>query len=964
MAPLRIWCARARRWTISGAAKPCSTPELAMNQPAAPSTVVLIDASGWLFRAYHALPPLNNSRGEPTGAIFGMGNMIRRLCKDYQPQRIAVVFDAPGRTFRDDIFPEYKAHRDATPEDLSAQYPGLVELIEALGLPLLAVPGVEADDVIGTLATQAAAAGADVLIVTSDKDMAQLVTPRVHLLDTMKNRRLDPAGVVERWGVPPERIVEYLALVGDTSDNIPGVPLVGPKTAAKWLNEYGTLDALIARAGEIKGKAGENLRASLGQIPMAKDLATIRCALELPMSLDALVPSAPDRERLLGLYRRFEFNRLAEELSSSLSEAVAPAATTPDVQTATENAATKVPAAVAPGDSPRTQATLVLDDAALDALVARLEAAELISADTETDSVDAMQARLVGLSFAVEAGHGWYVPVAHDYLGAPEQLKWEAVRAKLKPVLEDAGKAKLGQHAKYDINVLANHGVLLQGLAYDTMLESYVLDAAGQRHDMDSLAEKHLGHRTIHFADVAGKGKGQLTFNQVALDKAAEYSAEDADITLRLHQVLYPRVCEIDALKRVFDTLEMPLVPVLAQMERNGVGVDAKLLVRISGELAARMDELQAQVWQQAGAEFNLGSPKQLQAILYDQLQLPVLGRTPKGDPSTAEDVLEDLAAQHPLPKLLLEWRGLSKLRSTYADNLPKQVNPRTGRIHTSYHQAVAATGRLSSSDPNLQNIPVRTAEGRRIRQAFIAAPGNALLSIDYSQIELRLMAHFSGDERLQDAFRRGLDIHQATAAEVWGLDPDKVSSEQRRAAKAVNFGLIYGISAFGLARNIGISRGEAQDTIDRFFARYPGVKRFMDGTREQARSQGYVETLFGRRLYLPNILSRNGAQRQYAERTAINAPLQGTAADLIKLAMIEVAAWLEARAPKVKMIMQVHDELVFEAAEAELRELAPAIAARMCKVKQLAVPLVADWGLGANWDAAHTASGHVSSEG
>ncbi len=944
-----------------------------MNAVSTPSTVVLIDASGWLFRAYHALPPLNNSRGEPTGAIFGMGNMIRRLCKDYDPQRIAVIFDAPGKTFREDIYAEYKAHRDATPEDLSAQYPGLVELVEALGLPLLAVPGVEADDVIGTLATQAQAEGADVLIVTSDKDMAQLVTPRVHLLDTMKNRRLDPAGVVEKWGVPPERIIEYLALVGDTSDNIPGVPLVGPKTAAKWLNEYGTLDALIARADEVKGKAGENLRASLGQIPMAKDLATIRCDVALPMTLDALVPSPPDRERLLGLYRRFEFNRLADELANAMGEGASTAVAKLEGQAATQGVAgvagtatttaPTAPTADAPiADSPRTQPTLVLDAAALDDLLRRLESAELISADTETDSVDAMQARLVGLSFAVESGHGWYVPVAHDYLGAPEQLKWEVVRAKLKAVLEDPAKAKVGQHAKYDINVLANHGVMLQGLAYDTMLESYVLDAAGQRHDMDTLAEKYLGHRTIHFADVAGKGKGQLTFNQVALDKAAEYSAEDADITLRLHQALYPRVCEIDALKQVFDTLEMPLVPVLAQMERNGVGIDGKLLVRISGELAGRMEELQAQVWQQAGGEFNLGSPKQLQAILYDKLQLPVLGRTPKGDPSTAEDVLEELAAQHPLPKLLLEWRGLSKLRSTYADNLPKQINPRTGRIHTSYHQAVAATGRLSSSDPNLQNIPVRTAEGRRIRQAFIAEPGNALLSIDYSQIELRLMAHFSGDERLQDAFRRGLDIHQATAAEVWGLPPDQVSSDQRRSAKAVNFGLIYGISAFGLARQLGIPRGEAQDTIDRFFARYPGVKRFMDGTREQARQQGYVETLFGRRLYLPYIHSRNGAQRQYAERTAINAPLQGTAADLIKLAMIEVAGWLTQRAPAVRMIMQVHDELVFEGAEAELRELAPAIAGRMCKVKALAVPLVADWGMGANWDAAHQASGHVSS--
>lgn len=937
-----------------------------MNE-SAPSTVILIDASGWLFRAYHALPPLNTTRGEPTGAIFGMSNMIRRLCKEYQPQRIAVIFDAPGRTFRDDIFAEYKANRDATPADLLAQYSGLVELIEALGLPLLAVAGVEADDVIGTLAKQAQAEGADVLIVTSDKDMAQLVTPRVHLLDTMKNRRLDPAGVVEKWGVPPERIIEYLALVGDTSDNIPGVPLVGPKTAAKWLNEYGDLEQLIARSDEIRGKAGENLRASLGQIPMTKNLATIRCDIELPMSLDALVPSVPDRPRLLELYRRFEFHRLADELGA-VETSLATVTSLEKLEGAVANeisgaGANKTTPSIAAGDSLLTQATLVLDNAALDELITKLEAAELISADTETDSIDSMRARLVGLSFAVESGHGWYVPVAHDYLGVPPQLALDHVLARLKPVLENALKPKVGQHAKYDINVLANHGVMLQGLGFDTMLESYVLDAAGQRHDMDTLAEKHLNHRTIHFADVAGKGKSQLTFNQVALDKAAEYSAEDADITLRLHQTLYPRVCEIDALKNVFETLEMPLVPVLAQMERNGVCVDGKLLARISGELAVRMDELQKEVWRQAGTEFNLGSPKQLQAILYEQLKLPVLGRTPKGDPSTAEDVLEDLAAQHPLPKLLLEWRGLSKLRSTYADNLPKQINPKTGRIHTSYHQAVAATGRLSSSDPNLQNIPVRTAEGRRIRQAFIAAPGNALLSIDYSQIELRLMAHFSGDERLQDAFRRGLDIHQATAAEVWGLSPDKVSSEQRRAAKAVNFGLIYGISAYGLARNINISRGEAQDTIDRFFARYPGVKRFMDGTREQARQRGYVETLFGRRLYLPNILARNGAQRQYAERTAINAPLQGTAADLIKLAMIQLAGWLAQNAPGVQMIMQVHDELVFEGAEAELNRSAPQIAASMCKVKSLAVPLVADWGIGANWDAAHQATGHVSSD-
>lgn len=924
-----------------------------------PHPLVLIDASGWLFRAYHALPPLSNARGEPTGAIFGMVNMLKRLQKDYAPEHIAVVFDAPGKTFREEIYAEYKANRDATPADLLHQWPIIVDMVGAMGLPVLSISGVEADDVIGTLAKLGEAAGHEVLIVTSDKDMAQLVNERVKLVDTMKNRVMDPAGVVEKFGVPPARIVDYLALIGDTSDNIPGVSGVGPKTAAKWLNEYGSLEQIIARADEIKGKVGENLRAALPQIPMSHDLATIRCDVALPMSLEALVPGTPDTERLAAIYRDSGFHRALEELGAP------PAPSVPRARMASEPATLAAsPAAVTEALPPsaKTVATAVVDEDGLATLLAALEAADVICLDTETDALDAMQSGLVGLAFAVKAGEGWYVPLAHNYLGAPPQLDLKATLARLRPVLEDAAKPKLGQHIKYDLNVLARHGVHVRGVAFDTMLESYVLDAAGNRHDMDTLAEKYLGHKTISFTDVAGKGKAQLTFNQVALDEATAYSAEDADITLRLHEALYPKVSALPALKQVFETIEMPLVPVLAAMEFAGVRVDTALLTRISSELAVKMDELQSECWREGGGEFNLGSPKQLQTILYERLQLPVLGKTPKGDPSTAENVLEELAAQHALPRLILEWRGMSKLKSTYADNLPKQINPKTGRIHTSYHQAVAQTGRLSSSDPNLQNIPVRTAEGRRIRQAFIADEGHALLSIDYSQIELRLMAHFSGDERLQDAFRRGLDIHQATAAEVFGLALEDVGSEQRRAAKAINFGLIYGMSAFGLAKQLAIPRGDAADYIERFFTRYPGVKQFMDATREQAKGRGYVETLFGRRLYLPDINSRNAGQRQYAERTAINAPLQGTAADLIKLAMIDLAAWLPEHAPDLRMILQVHDELVFEGPTARLHALGPVIAGRMCRAAALAVPLVADWGVGANWDAAHVATGHASS--
>ncbi|MGQ0528287.1 MAG: DNA polymerase I [Panacagrimonas sp.] len=929
--------------------------------------LILIDGSNWLFRAFHALPPLTSPDGTPTGAVFGMRNMLTRLIKDYAPQSLAVVFDPPGKTFREDIYPEYKANRGATPEDLKTQFPLVIELCEAMGLKVLQIPGVEADDVIGTLATQAAAKGQDVLIVTGDKDMAQLVTANVHLLDTMKNRRMDPAGVQEKFGVPPLRIVDYLALMGDASDNIPGVPGVGEKTAAKLIAEHGSLDAVIAAAPSIKGKLGENLRACVDVVlPRAKDLATIRTALELSFTPEDLTPRGADEALLEAFHARLGMGRRSADTGISNPS---PAGRGAGVRGSQSGNIAPLPGALAqvspegtgPG-SERTQVVLVLDEVALENMARKLEAATLICVDTETDALDSNQAGLVGFSFAIEEGHGWYVPVAHNYLGAPEQLSLETVRTRLKAVLEDPAKPKVGQHLKYDLNVLARHGIAVRGVAYDTMLESYVLDAAGNRHDMDTLAEKYLGHKTIAFADVAGKGKNQLTFNQVALDKAAEYSAEDADITLRLHQALYPRLVEIPELKRVFETIEMPLVPVLTQVERTGVRVDVPLLNRISVELAGRMDEIQAEAFRVANGEFNLGSPKQLQEILFKQLGLRVVSKTPKGDPSTAEDVLEVLAAEHPLPRLILDWRGMQKLRSTYTEQLPTAVNPRTGRIHTSYHQAVAATGRLSSQDPNLQNIPVRTAEGRRIRQAFIAEDGCALLSIDYSQIELRLMAHFSADERLVDAFARGLDIHQATAAEVFGLPLDEVGSEQRRAAKAVNFGLIYGISAFGLARNLGIGRGEAQDTIDRFFGRYPGVKRYMDGTRAAAHERGYVETLFGRRLYLPNIGSKNQGLRQYAERTAINAPLQGTAADLIKLAMIDVQRWLDENAPDIRMIMQVHDELVFEGPHARIAQLAPELATRMCRIHPLSVPLVADYGVGENWDAAHTAIGHASS--
>ncbi|MEQ8270594.1 DNA polymerase I [Algiphilus sp.] len=896
--------------------------------------LILIDGSSWLYRAFHALPPLTAPDGSPTGAIYGMANMLRKLFADYDCERIAVIFDPRGGTFRNEMYADYKANRPPVPEDLESQFAPMRELIQALGVPLMQIDGFEADDVIATLARQAEADGAEVLIVSGDKDLAQLVTDRVKLLDTMKGVTFDPAAVRDKYGVPPEQIVDWLALMGDTSDNIPGVQGVGPKTAAKWLDQYSDLDRLLAECDTVKGKAGENLRAAAEQLPLSRKLATVRDDVSLEQRWDRLTRREPDTETLAGLYEQLGFRRWLEALRD-----------TPDEDDDGQTTADTPKAAI--------RVTTVLDQDALETLRKALEGAELICVDTETDSLDAVRARLVGLSFAVEAGQAWYVPLAHRGLDAPEQLPWDRVRDVLAPLLEDAERPKVGQNLKYDINVLAGAGVTLRGVVHDTMLQSYVLDATA-RHDMDTLAETHLGHRTIAYSDITGKGKKQIGFDEVAVDKAAEYAGEDADVTLRLHQSLYPRVRDDDKLASVYRDIEMPLVPILAAMEATGVYVDAEVLGGISRELGERMEALQAQCWELAGEQFNLGSAQQLQHILFDKLGLPVSAKTPKGAPSTNEEALDALADQHALPARILEWRGMSKLRSTYADALPKKINPATGRIHTHYHQAATATGRLSSSEPNLQNIPIRTEAGRRIRDAFVAPGDRCLMAIDYSQIELRLMAHFSEDERLIAAFRDDQDIHRATASEVFELSLDKVTSEQRRAAKAINFGLIYGISAYGLARNLGIGRDEAADTIDRFFARYPGVRAYMDGQRERARSQGYVETLFGRRLYLPNIRARNANMRQYAERTAINAPLQGTAADLIKLAMIDVFHWAQSHAPEVHMIMQVHDELVFEGPEQALRDMAAQVTERMCNVTELRVPLVAEPGFGRNWNQAH----------
>ncbi len=893
--------------------------------------LVLVDGSSYLYRAFHAMPSLTNSRGEPTGAVYGVVNMLRRLLADYAPRYIAVVFDAKGRTFRDDIYAEYKANRPPMPDELSAQIVSLHEIVRALGLPLLQIQGVEADDVIGTLAQQAAADGLDTLISTGDKDMAQLVNAQVHLVDTMKDVVYDREAVIAKFGVPPERIIDYLTLVGDTSDNIPGVPGIGPKTAAKLLQEHGSLDNLVAHAADIVGKVGENLRAALSHLPMSRRLATIHCDVTLPQKPLDLQPAAPDETKLRELYSRLEFKGWLADLGG-----------------------TNRPVSVAESAAVSAGYETILDETTLDAWIARLRAAGQFAFDTETTSLDAMVAEIVGVSFAERSGMAAYVPLAHAYPGAPAQLDRDVVLKKLKPLLEDPTLLKIGQNLKYDMNVLMNYGIELAGIRYDTMLESYVLDSTASRHDMDSLALKYLGYKTLKYEDVTGKGKNQINFSEVPIEQASAYAAEDADITLRLHETLWPRLSGFERLTKLFDEIEMPLVPVISRIERHGVRIDVGMLRNQSQELAQRLQEVEQEAYAAAGQPFNMASPKQIQEILYGQHKLPVLKKTPTGQPSTAEEVLAELSLDYPLPRMILEYRSLSKLKSTYTDKLPEMINPKTGRVHTSYHQAVAATGRLSSTEPNLQNIPVRTAEGRRIRQAFIAEPGNKIISADYSQIELRIMAHLSGDAGLQKAFAQNMDVHRATAAEVFGVAPDLVSDEMRRNAKAINFGLIYGMSAFGLAKQLRIDRAAAQEYVERYFARYPGVRDFMERTRELARRQGYVETLFGRRLHLPEINASNMVRRQAAERAAINAPMQGTAADLIKRAMLVADAWIARERPRVRMIMQVHDELVFEVAEGDVASAKETIRRSMVEVATLDVPLVVDVGVGQNWDEAH----------
>jgi len=911
-----------------------------MPQPSSQPPLILVDGSSYLYRAFFASQQadMRTDSGFPTGAIRVVTSMLRSMLKLYPDSPVVVVFDAKGKTFRDDIYPEYKAHRPSMPDDLRLQIEPIHAIVRAMGLPLLAVEGVEADDVIGTLARQASAAGRATIISTGDKDMAQLVDAHVLLMDTMKNVTSDRDTVKEKFGVWPEQVIDYLALVGDTADNIPGVPKCGPKTAAKWLEEYGDLDGVIAHADAIKGKIGENLRASLAQLPMAYQLATIKTDVALDCAPADFGQPQPDREALLNLFGEYQFRTWVAELSG-------------DGTASAGVAATEAQAAAAPAV---LDYQLITDQAALDRWLERLQQAELFAFDTETTSLDYMEAEIVGVSFAVAPGEAAYVPLAHDYVGAPDQLDRRAVLAQLKPLLEDTRRRKIGQHIKYDINVLANYGIALSGVAYDTMLESYVLNSTASRHDMDSLARHYLALETVSFEDIAGKGKKQLTFNQIDLEQAAPYAAEDADITLRLHRCLHDRLAAEPPLLALHDELERPLLSILSMMERQGALVDPVRLGEQSRELATRLAELEVEAHAVAGKVFNLGSPKQLQEILFDELKLPVVKKTPKGAPSTAEEVLAELALDYPLPKLILEHRGLSKLKSTYTDKLPQMINPRTGRIHTSYHQAVTATGRLSSTDPNLQNIPIRTAEGRRVRQAFVAPAGYKLVAADYSQIELRIMAHLSGDQGLLKAFAAGEDIHRATAAEVFKTPLAEVTTDQRRSAKAINFGLIYGMSAFGLAKQLGIARKDAARYIDHYFETYPGVQRYMDEIREQAREQGYVQTLRGRRLYLPEINTRNAMRRQAAERTAINAPMQGSAADIIKQAMLDVAAWMAESAVDARMIMQVHDELVFEVREAEVESFTARLVEVMAGAATLDVPLLVEAGVGDNWDEAH----------
>lgn len=893
--------------------------------------LVLVDGSSYLFRAYHGLPQLTSPSGHPTGAIYGVLNMLRKLLKDEQPDRVAVVFDAKGKTFRNDIYPEYKANRPPMPDDLRVQIEPLHQIIEAQGLPLIVVPGVEADDVIGTMSQQASEQGYQVLISTGDKDMAQLVNANVSLINTMNNHFMDEASVVEKFQVKADQIIDYLALMGDSSDNIPGVPKVGPKTAAKWIGEFGSLQGVMENAADFKGKIGEYLRESLEFLPMSYELATIKLDCDTGVSIDQLEQRQGDPAALAAFYREFGFTRWYDETDSVDAAGEQPLA--PQVDADYE---------------------CVLDQTSFDRWLKRLRQADSFAVDTETTSIDYMQAELVGISLCLEAGKACYIPLTHSYEGAPEQLDKSGVLAALKPVLEDPEIGKIGQNIKYDAHIFIAEGIRLRGIAHDTMLESYVLNSTASRHNMDALAKYYLDRDTIHYQDIAGKGVKQKTFDQIELEQASDYAAEDADITLQLHQVLGAGLRQDEKLHRVYRDIEMPLVDVLLDVEQNGVLIDPDMLEKQGREVDRQLQQIEQAIYQLAGEVFNLSSPKQIQEILFEKLELPVLRKTPKGQPSTAEDVLEELAADYEIPALILEHRSLNKLMSTYIDKLPQEINARTGRVHTSYQQAVASTGRLSSTSPNLQNIPVRTAEGRRIREAFVAPAGCKILALDYSQIELRIMAHLSADESLLNAFAQGLDVHRATAAEVFGANLDQVNADQRRAAKAINFGLIYGMSAFGLGKQLNIGRNEAQQHVDTYFERYPGVKRYMEETKQRARDQGYVETVFGRRLYLPDIKARNANVRQYAERTAINAPMQGTAADIIKRAMITVQGWIAENSDACKMIMQVHDELVFEVAESEIERSRDRIAELMTGAAELSVGLEVDAGVGQNWNQAH----------
>ncbi len=909
--------------------------------------LVLVDGSSYLYRAFHALPPLTNSQGEPTGAVLGVLNMLQKLCKEEAPDLMAVVFDAPGRTFRDDLFDAYKAQRTPMPDDLRSQLQPLLDCVEAMGLPLLRIAGVEADDVIGTLAQQATAAGIDTLISTGDKDMAQLVNEHITLVNTMSGSRLDRAGVKAKFDVFPEQIVDYLALVGDTSDNIPGIPKVGPKTAAKWLNDYGTLDKLVENATAIGGKVGENLRANLTTLALSRKLATLDCNVVLTQRPDELLRREPDKARLREIYTRLELRAHLRALEGGSADAAAGGTTSLATSVSGES--------IGPvAESVPCHAETIATAEDLQRWIEVLGKAEVVALDTQTTSLDYMQAEIVGVSFAVEANAAAYIPVAHDYAGAPDQLSRDVVLQALKPLLENDQLVKVGHHLKYDAHVFKRYGIDLRGMRFDSMLESYVWNSTATRHDLDAAARKYLGIDPTRYEDVAGKGAKQISFSQVPIDNATRYAAEEVAVTLQLHQALWSKISEVPSLRNVYDSIEQPLLPVLLRMEQAGVLIDGALLKTQSSQLAIRMRELEMQSHIAAGGPFSLESPKQLQEVLFNKLQLPVIRKTPTGQPSTAEDVLEELAANYELPRLIIEYRGLSKLKSTYTDKLPLQINQRTGRVHTSYHQAIAATGRLSSQEPNLQNIPIRSPEGRRIRQAFIGPPGWRIVAADYSQIELRIMAHLSGDAGLLKAFADDRDIHQATAAEVFGMSLDTVTSEQRRSAKAINFGLIYGMSAFGLAARLGIERAQAQKYVELYFERYPGVRRYMDETRQLARDRGYVETVLGRRLYLNDITSRNAALRQGAERAAINAPMQGTAADIIKRAMIDVDRWLANSSLQAKLIMQVHDELVFEAHPDSIAALVAGVRERMSAAAELSVPLKVDVGMGDNWDEAH----------